>query len=166
MLSKANSIVLMSDILYYWRVNTKSESYVSGYVDNLYEKNKLLQNEIENIMRKTNIDNYNIEKFHKHYNCIRYVALIENELKNSYDDIKSKISRLRIIESETDYKKSLKMRKYYHKNLIRKIVALGLLERNLFGAAYVFLYLFRKVKMFFLKYCFWTKLEINMSAQK
>ncbi len=158
-LARAGNIVTMSDVLYYWKINLMSETYNSKYVENMYEKNIILQSEIENIARIAGIGEEIIALYHKHYNCFRYINMLENEQKRDGVKVKDKISRIKVIKEERDFYESLLMRKYYKRKLIRKVVALSLLNVDQIGMAYLFLVLFRKIKLIGIRNHLWTRLE-------
>lgn len=51
----SNRLFLNQSILYYWKVNCKSESHTHKYVKDFYRNRKLLKKEIDSILNKINI---------------------------------------------------------------------------------------------------------------
>lgn len=164
-LAKAKNVITISSVLYYWRVNIKSESYSSKYIEELYDKNWELQKDIQNILVTAGVKNEYLQLYNKHFSCMRYVNLIENEIKNKNVSHKKKIEMIKVIRNEKNYKDILKIRKYYCKNIIRKKITLGLIACEQFMWAYFFLYLFAKIKMKFVNSKLWNKLEREMRGK-
>lgn len=158
-LSRADKVSLMSEVLYYWRINLKSETYVTSYVENLYEKDQRLQTELEQILEAAGVNKTYCGRFHQHYNCTRAVNLIENEMRSRGRTWKEKKKTIQKIMKEPDFKKSLVCRRYYHHNLVRKKIALALMGWNMPETAYIFLSLFHRLKLAGIKHGSWTKLE-------
>lgn len=162
-LARAKSVSMVSDILYYWRVNLKSETYTSKYIYDIYLKDKTLQDEIEKIMQIAGIDEKMVSVFRKHYSCVRYINILENEMKNDKNNLRSKIDYIKIIQTEAEYEGNLKMREKYNRNLVRKKIALWFLEKNQLFLAYIFLIVFNRLKLFGVRHEYWNRIERKLA---
>lgn len=158
-LARADRMAMISETLYYWRINLASETYNTPYVDQLYEKDIRLQNEVIKIMEMAQIEETYINTYIKCQNCNRYIHMVENEARNDSSNLKSKISTIKKIRQETAFYESLGIRKEYKKNLIHRKVILGMINKNHFLFAYFFHRIYIWVRKFSLQFGFWTKLE-------
>lgn len=158
-LARADKVATVSEVLYYWRINLKSETYTTAYVDGLYAKDICLQNEIMNIMRIAGIDNACVELYGKCQNCNRYIHLIENESRNKSQKYKQKIRAIKDLQKESEFKKNLKMRNSYKQNLIHRKIILTMMEKRLFAGAYFFHKIYVWVRKIGLRCQLWTKME-------
>lgn len=165
-LSKATRVVTLSKVLYYWRVNLGSETYNTAYVEDLYGKDIVLQNEIVSIMENAHIDQASIDVYKKCQNCNRYIHIIENENRNKQEKKCLKIKRIQRIQEETDYAESLCMRKYYRGNLLHRKLLLGMLEKKAFVCAYMFHKCYVLVRRGGLHFKIWTRLENVLYGKK
>ncbi len=158
-LARARKVATISDVLYYWRINLKSETYNTAYVEELYQKDIALQSEIARIMYIAQIDEEYIEKYEKCQNCNRYIHMIENESRNKEGQYFQKLRNIRIIQEEAAYAESLVMRKTYKKNLVHRKILLGMLRQYHFTSAYLFHICYSLVRETGLHFRFWTKIE-------
>ena len=158
-LARAKRVTMISDMLYYWRVNLQSETYNTAYVDDLYAKDICLQREITDIMRIAGIDKQYIEMYEKCQNCNRYIHMIENENIGKVRNWKEKIQYIKQIQCEPVFKESLVIRKTYKKNLLHRKILLAMLDKHFFTVAYLFHKLYFKVRKIGLRFNNWTRLE-------
>lgn len=158
-LARANKVVTISNKLYYWRINLESETYTTRYVENMYEKSVMVQNDVEKKLEVAEVEATYIKKFIAHYNCTRYVEIIENELRNKNSDMNSKIQNISKIYDEEDVVASISISKMYCANLARKKIAVGMLKYRWVFGAYCFLKYYNKIKRLCLKSKYWTRLE-------
>lgn len=165
-LARANKVGLLSDILYYWRINLKSETYNRRYIESLYLKDIVLQREIIQIMEIANVNTRLIERYELHQNCNRYVHMVENECNHTNVRLFERIENLKIILGENQYLVSLGIRKTYKKNLIHRKILLALLEKHCFYGAYFFHKLYVFIRRKGLNFEFWPKLENYLYRKK
>lgn len=158
-LARAEKVVSISDVLYYWRVNLKSETYNTAYVNELYAKDIRLQNEIIDIMRIAEIDNDYIELYRKCQNCNRYIHIVENESRNKGKRYSQKISTIKELQKEPEFNECLKIRSSYKSNLIHRKIILAMMEKHLFVGAYLFHKTYVWVREIGLRFQLWTKIE-------
>lgn len=158
-LARASKVATLSEVLYYWRINLKSETYTTAYVDGLYAKDISLQNEIMNIMRMAGIDNSCVELYGKCQNCNRYIHMVENEGRNKIQKHNQKIKAIRKLQKEPEFKECLKMRSSYKRNLIHRKIILAMMEKHLFAGAYFFHKMYVWVRKIGLRCQLWTKVE-------
>lgn len=158
-LARTEKVATISAVLYYWRINLKSETYNTAYVNGLYDKDIRLQKEIMNIMENARIDKEYIEVYEQFQNCNRYIHMIENECRNVQANWLKRIDNIKIIQKEAAFFKSLHIRKKYRKNLVHRKIVLELLAHNNFVLAYCFHVVYIMVRKFFLRFKFWTYIE-------
>lgn len=164
-LACSQKIVTVSEVLYYWRINPNSETYMAKYVENMYNKDICVERHIVDIMKKCGIDQNYIDLFHKHYSCSRYIRLIENEQKNFDCSLSKKMDVIKVIHKEDDLQDNIQIAKYYHRNYFRKKVALFFVKHRQYKMAYLFLLMFRKIKMLCMENKQWLRLEKNLSKR-
>ncbi len=158
-LARASKIAMISEILYYWRINLESETYNTTYVDDLYAKDICLQNEIINIMRIAGIDNAHIELYQKCQNCNRYIHVVENESRNKVQKYSEKIKKIKALQKESEFKECLRMRSSYKRNLFHRKIILAMMEKHLFAGAYFFHKIYGWIRKIGLRHQLWTKME-------
>ncbi len=141
----AKSVRFISDILYYWRVNLKSESHRPPYVEDLYTKNLQIQDYIASSMERFNASPEQISDFKAYYSALRYSREVENEVNHEGASLRQKKSIIKEIYSEDAFKRNIKMCSHFKKSMIiRKIectllrlhlISLALLARRAYGFA-------------------------------
>lgn len=164
-LARAQKVASIQDVLYYWRINLKSETYHTAYVDGLYDKDIQLQNEIINIMRVAGIDDDYIDLYRKCQNCNRYIHVVENENRNKTKKYGQKIHSIKMLQEEPGFSECLKMRSSYKRNLVHRKIILAMLEKRFFAGAYWFHKLYVRVRNVGLQSRLWTKIENFLYAK-
>lgn len=158
-LARAQRLVTVADILYYWRVNLGSETYNTAYVENLYEKDIQLQHEIISIMQIAKIDILYIDMYNKFQNCNRYIHLIENVSRSDGKKLGEKIAYLKRIQYEPEFRESVNFRNKFKKNLIHRKIVLALVDKGFFGVAWLFHNIYSFVRKKGLLFRWWTRVE-------
>lgn len=165
-LARAKCVTTISDVLYYWRVNLKSETYNTAYVENLYEKGIKLQDELIHIAHIADIKQEYMEKFIMCQNCNRYIEIVRNAARNSQMTLKEKAEYIKIIQNEPQFEQSLQIRKEFRPNLVYRKIILFLFEKHQFLAAYFFFVVHFKIKKIGLKFNVWTQIENYLYKKK
>lgn len=160
LLSVVNSVSLLKDCLYYWRINLNSETYRRKYIDNLPEKMHQYSVYETEIFKRAHVDKNVMKAYFKFERCSNYVLLIENEfgLPNN-KTFRGKIQYLSSVIYDQYFAKTIRMKKYLKSNFLKKRLVLFVLSLKLTGLAYIVDITYLNIKRQALKYRFLTRFE-------
>lgn len=150
LLTVAQRVSLLSECLYYWRVNLKSETYRRKYVDNIEYKIEIYNRYQKKILNRAIKSNELVKKYFSCEKCNDYVLMIENEysISNNKKFIE-KIVYLKKNIYDAEFKINIKERKNLNKFMIKRRVILALLDYHCLILSYLFcvIYTWIKTKM-------------------
>ena len=166
-LSCACRVSLLSECLYFWRINLKSETYRRKYIINMKEKMQKYSLYEQKILTRLDIPPHILNQYFKIERCNNLVQLVDNEfgdmngrtLKEKKRFLKQEVCSWMINDCSI-FRKKLK-----HK-LIKKKVILFLLAHNWGLGAYLFDVLYQKIRRIGLRCTAWTKIEQRASVKK
>lgn len=133
----AQRVSTVKDSLYWWRVNTKSESYNWKYIEEIDKKYERLDQYMRKVFQEGGLSESYIQEYQKAKSCIDIVKVFENEAspRNS-KTLKQKIKFLKSYMENKERKDALYLRKQMKKGYIRYSVMLGFLELHWVMGAY------------------------------
>ena len=154
-LSCACRVSLLSECLYFWRINLKSETYRRKYIINMKEKMQKYSLYEQKILTRLDIPPHILNQYFK----IEFGDMNGRTLKEKKRFLKQEVCSWMINDCSI-FRKKLK-----HK-LIKKKVILFLLAHNWGLGAYLFDVFYQKIRRIGLRCTAWTKIEQRASVKK
>ena len=163
-LSVAQRVSLLSECLYFWRINLQSETYRRKYIYDIVDKMRRYQLYEKEILRRANIPTEICDIYFRCENCQNYVQLVDNErgMQNDRHGVE-KIKYLKKVIYDDSFKNNISERKRLKKNILKKRVILCLLQYHLVIGAYLFDEIYTTIKKYALQCKIVTMLERKMS---
>lgn len=158
-LARSQKVVLLSDVLYYWRINPASESHAARYIKGLYQKDIRFQEATIEIMICAGTEEKYQALFRNINGAWRYSRIVENEVNHTGARFREKIYIIKKIYGETDFEDNVRMATFFPENMfIRKMVC-RFLERRWPVGAYGVYKLYVVIRRKCQDKSFWIKAE-------
>lgn len=138
LLIHAHKVSTVEDSLYWWRVNTGSESNNWKYLADMDKKQEALDRYMEKIFRANGFSEKYIEEYKNAKACLNIVKVFENEgSPKNPKSLSQKLRFLRFYMKSNAFEEALSYGKMLKRGYIRYAVVLGFLRMNLITAAYL-----------------------------
>ncbi len=164
-LSHANCVRCIPDILYYWRVDLKSESHDYKYVENLYNKDRALEEDYLAMARQAGCTEEQLAHLRELNGAIRYSQLVYYEIVHKGAKLSDSVNAIKVIYDEPDFKKNIRRAKELKNNLIARKFMLALLSMHCTLLAFVFWKAYDGVRRGLQAKAFWNNLERKVSGK-
>ncbi len=158
-LGRISKVVLVSDVFYYWLVNQASESHKPKYIEDLYEKDLQLQNEMLDIMQLSEYGKQYKDLYENFNSSFRYTRIVGNELNHHGCSLKIRIEHIKALYQEDNFEEKIKAGRYYVNNMFARKIVCKLLERKHSFLAYAFYRFYTSLQRAFQAKSFWVGLE-------
>lgn len=160
MLCLANKVCTIKEGLYYWRVNTSSESYNWKYIDNIDVKLKDLDDFIENKLLNAGIKLDIVHEYRRAKVCINTVKIFENEASpQNSKSWKNKYLYLREYLNAIYVKESLKCNIPLKKGYLRYNLLLFFIRYKCIWLGYIFNKILKLAAVYSMKKSWGVQLE-------
>ena len=166
-LSCADRVSLLSECLYFWRINLRSETYRRKYISDMKEKMKEYSCYERKILTRAGMSSEMFQEYLRVERCNNLVQLVDNEYCAAGNkSLREKVLFIRKEVCSWGAKDCGEYRKKLKSKLIKKKCVLFFLANRCALAAYLFDVFYKKVRRIGLKYDFWTKIEQKASVKK